>query len=136
MGIFVLTKEFRFEASHRLINHDGKCRKLHGHSFKGTVYVDGNTLVESGPKRNMVMDYTDIKKVLNPMVETYLDHNHLNWTLDTDMPTSEFIARWVYDHLKKDLPGLVAVCIEETCTSSCTYYGEEEDMYRLPQAEA
>lgn len=118
---WTLEKEFRFEASHQLIHHDGKCARLHGHSWIGRVIIVGSKLIEAGPKTNMVVDYGDISKVVKGMVETYLDHHHLNTTLNSDSPTSEFIARWIHGYLRDRLEGLVAVQIEETCTSKCTY---------------
>ena len=119
--MYTLTKTFRFEASHQLHHHDGKCRRLHGHSWRMTVEVARAELDTEGPKRNMAIDFTDISRAVQPMVEEYLDHYHLNDTLDTDSPTSEYIARWAYQQLAPHLPGLVAVTIHETCTCACRY---------------
>ncbi len=69
----------------------------------------------------MLMDYADLKKVMNPIVEEYLDHHYLNETLPLESPTSEAIAKWIYDQLKPDLPLLDSVTVNETCTCSCTY---------------
>ena len=123
-SVYILTKSFRFEASHRLPNHDGKCRRLHGHSWKGTVVIEAPETISSGPKTGMVMDYSDISAILDPLVEDYLDHYHLNDSLSLVNPTSEEIARWICNQLKPDLPALAAVIIEETCTSSCEYRPE------------
>jgi len=68
-----------------------------------------------------VMDFSDVKKVLKPLVDNYLDHWFLNETTELENPTSESIAQWIYDRLKPELPMLVAVRIDETCTSSCIY---------------
>lgn len=119
--MFILTKQFLFEASHQLPLHDGKCKRLHGHSFVGHVVVEGEQLVASGPKSGMVMDYGDISAVLKPLVEASLDHWHLNDSTGLANPTSEELARWVFERLAPQLPGLVAVRIEETCTSSAEY---------------
>lgn len=121
--IWRLTKKFEFEASHQLMVHDGKCARLHGHSWKGEIMVEGMELGKFGPKANMVMDFGDMKASLKPLVEKYLDHWHLNDTLKTNMPTSEFVAQWIYDYLKPAIPDLVTVTIEETCTSRCEYVG-------------
>lgn len=67
-----LMKEFRFEASHILPKHLGKCSRLHGHSWVLRVYVKG----EINPDTGFVMDYGDIKKVVQPLVDA-LDHRHL-----------------------------------------------------------
>lgn len=119
---WILSKEFRFEAAHYLPHHDGRCRNLHGHSFKGTVYICGEKLIDSGSKQGMVIDYSEIKQYLAPIVEDFLDHHYLNETLGLENPTSEAIAQWIYDRLESDgLPGIVGVLIEETCTSKCFY---------------
>lgn len=120
--MFRLEKEFRFEASHQLMKHDGKCARLHGHSFKGALIVEGAHLAEAGAKQNMLVDYGRLSSVIKPIVDDYLDHHHLNLTLKTEMPTSEFIARWIYDKVKPEISQLVAVRIEETCTSRCEYH--------------
>lgn len=119
--MFTLTKSFRFEAAHHLPNHDGKCRRKHGHSWTGSVVVDGDTLFTDGPKAGMLIDYYDLSVAVNPIVEEYLDHHDLNQTLDLKNPTSELIAKWLFDKLKPRLPMLVAVIINETCTSACEY---------------
>jgi 6-pyruvoyltetrahydropterin/6-carboxytetrahydropterin synthase len=119
---WILTKEFRFEAAHKLPKHDGKCARLHGHSWRGIVYIASNTLVESGPKEGMVIDYAEIKNYIKPLLENYLDHHYLNETLELKSPTSENVAKWIYEKLvQSSLPGLIAIKIEETCTSGCFY---------------
>ena len=118
---FTLTKEFKFEAAHVLLGHDGKCARLHGHSWVGEVVLEGDKLVQDGPKAGMLADFGDVSAALEPLVDDYLDHHFLNETLATDRPTSEFVAEWVYNRLRGKLPGLSAVVIRETCTSSCRY---------------
>lgn len=119
-----LTKRFTFEAAHRLPNHDGKCRRLHGHSWAAIVELGGSALHDTGPKQGMVVDYSDIKGAVGPLVEEYLDHHYLNETLEMENPTSEQIARWLFGKIKIRVPGLLSVTIEETCTCSCTYSDE------------
>jgi 6-pyruvoyltetrahydropterin/6-carboxytetrahydropterin synthase len=116
-----LEKEFSFEASHQLPHHDGKCARLHGHSWKGRVIVKAGVLYTSGPKQGMVIDYADISKPIKALVETSLDHYHLNDSTGLTNPTSEHLAKWIYLRLEGSIPGLVAVVIDETCTSRCTY---------------
>lgn len=119
--VFTLQKRFTFEAAHFLPNHDGKCRRLHGHSWVGWIEVAGDHLQASGPQRGMLVDYGDISSVLRKIVDPYLDHHCLNETLNIPDPTSEAVAMWIYQSLaESDLP-VTAVTIEETCTSSCTY---------------
>lgn len=125
--MFTLRKSFRFEAAHRLPNHDGKCERLHGHSWLLTVEVKGQTLAAEGPKTGMVADYSDLKALVQPFVDEFLDHHYLNETLCLEAPTSEAIARWVYEALATVIArqdpdwALSAVEINETCTSACRY---------------
>lgn len=116
-----LEKEFTFEAAHRLPYHDGKCARLHGHSYRMKIIIAASMLQESGPKTAMVQDFSEIKAVVKPLIDQYLDHHYLNDTLGTDTTTAEFIARWVYDQVKPALPLLQGVLIYETCTSACLY---------------
>lgn len=124
--MFTLRKKFTFEAAHRLPQHDGKCQRLHGHSWVMWVEVRRSNLTIGGPKAGMAVDYSVLKSFVEPVVEKYLDHHYLNETLGLDNPTSEEIARWVYEELygvieKETDVSLVAVEIEETCTCSCRY---------------
>jgi 6-pyruvoyltetrahydropterin/6-carboxytetrahydropterin synthase len=119
---YYLEKEFRFEAAHRLPNHDGKCARLHGHSWRGRIIVKGEALAFAGPKAGMLIDYAAISAAIKPLVEERLDHHYLNESLKLDNPTSELIAKYVFDYVNEALGGIVsAVVIEETCTSRCTY---------------
>lgn len=122
--MYRLEKTFNFEAAHHLPNHDGKCKRLHGHSFSMILVCSGPDLSPVGPKKGMLVDYGDVKREGDRIVGAYLDHHYLNETLAqfgiTD-PTSEHLARWVYETLKPYLPLLAEVRIGETCTSFCTY---------------
>lgn len=120
--MFLLTKYFTFEASHQLPNHDGACRNLHGHSWRGALVVRGDALHMAGAKHGMLIDYHDMSKVIDPVVEQ-LDHHHLNEVVA--YPTSEMIAEWIFDRCALPLQEmgyrLHSVIIEETCTSKCEY---------------
>lgn len=119
--MYTLTKEFTFEAAHKLHHHDGKCQRLHGHSWKARIVVKGESLQQEGPKQGMLVDYSDISSVVKPVVEEFLDHHYLNDTLKTDSPTSEYIAAWLFGFFSGKIPNLVAVEVDETCTCSCRY---------------
>jgi 6-pyruvoyltetrahydropterin/6-carboxytetrahydropterin synthase len=116
-----LEKTFRFEASHRLPHHDGKCARLHGHSWVGVAILESDALIAGGPKAGMVQDFGDVSRALARLVEDGLDHHHLNDSTGLQNPTSEELARWVFDNLRPALPLLAAVRIEETCTSAAEY---------------
>lgn len=119
--MWTLTKQFRFEAAHHLPQHDGKCRRVHGHSWVGEVEVRGGQLQTHGPKVDMLLDYGDIGTALAPLVANVLDHHDLNATTGLANPTSEALAVFVFEHLAPMLPGLRAITIEETCTTRCRY---------------
>jgi 6-pyruvoyltetrahydropterin/6-carboxytetrahydropterin synthase len=124
--MWTIEKDFRFEASHQLPNYKGKCNRLHGHSWKGTVVLQSPNLQPGGEQVGMVQDYSEIGVIVNKLVYDKLDHWHLNDTTGLENPTSEELARWVFNQLITQLPMLVAVVIEETCTSRCTYQGETQ----------
>jgi 6-pyruvoyltetrahydropterin/6-carboxytetrahydropterin synthase len=121
--MFTLRKKYKFEAAHQLKNIGGKCARLHGHSWKMAVEIIGE--VPPDDKNNIVVDFDYISKVVKPLVEDKLDHWYLNESLNTDSPSSEFVAKWIYDYLKPYFQGpnyyLKAVEVSETCTSSCRY---------------
>lgn len=119
--MFYIQKSFTFEASHILPHHQGKCGRLHGHSWKMSIYVTTKDLQESGPSQGMVVDFYDISTLVKPLLEKKLDHWHLNDTTGLQNPTSEELARWVYQQLKPTLPALYMVSINETCTSEARY---------------
>ncbi|MBM4197453.1 MAG: 6-carboxytetrahydropterin synthase QueD [Gammaproteobacteria bacterium] len=116
-------KEFVFEAAHLLPNVPSghRCARLHGHSWKGTIYVQG----EIGAHSGWIMDYADIRRAFEPIF-SQLDHNYLNDIPGLENPTSEILARWIWRQLKPALPALSRVVINETCTSGCIYRGEDE----------
>ena len=116
-------KEFTFEAAHRLphLPDEHKCSRLHGHSFRCEVHVRGPLGAQSG----WVMDFSDIKAAFEPLHQQ-LDHRYLNEVPDLENPTSEVLARWIWDRLHTRLPGLSAVVLRETCTSGCIYRGKDE----------
>ena len=116
-----LTKKIDFEAAHWLpkFPEGHKCRRLHGHSFKVDVVVEG----ECDPEMGYLMDFGDIKKVTNPLVDQ-LDHYCLNDIEGLENPTAEMLAKWIYDKLIGDLPMLKLVRVHETCTSAAEYCGE------------
>lgn len=128
--MFELEKDVRFEAAHKLPGHDGKCARLHGHSWRATVRIGGEQLITEGPKAGMLLDYGTLKDVVAPLVEEKLDHHYLNESIPLENPTSESIARWLALEVAKGLEragvsgirvSLLAVTIEETCTARCTY---------------
>lgn len=119
--MYELEKTFHFEAGHILSHHDGKCSQPHGHSYILTVHISSEQLIPTGPKRNMVADFSDISSTVKPMLEKYFDHKWLNDTLQSDSTTVEFMAKWIFDFLEPHLPGLHAISLYETATSRAIY---------------
>lgn len=115
-----LVKSFDFEAAHWLPSfpEGHKCRRMHGHSFKVDVIVEG----EVDPAHGYLVDYGEIKQAVEPLKQR-LDHYCLNDIEGLQNPTSEMIARWVWDRLRPMLPLLSEVVVHETCTSRCHYSG-------------
>lgn len=113
-------KDFSFEAAHRLPNvpADHKCARLHGHSFSARITVEGPVGEHSG----WVVDFADITAACEPLRQE-LDHNYLNEIAGLENPTSEMIARWIWDRLTPTLPGLHTVIVQETCTAGVEYDG-------------
>jgi 6-pyruvoyltetrahydropterin/6-carboxytetrahydropterin synthase len=118
--VIEVVKDFRFEAAHFLPNvPDGhKCRRIHGHSFRGEVAVRG----EVDPQLGWVVDFADLKRAVDPIVAR-LDHYLLNEIAGLENPTSEILAMWIWSALAAEIPNLHRVTIEETCTSRCHYFG-------------
>jgi 6-pyruvoyltetrahydropterin/6-carboxytetrahydropterin synthase len=115
-----LIKTFRFEAAHSLtgVPEGHKCRRVHGHSYRLDVHVEGPVDEGSG----MVIDFHEIQKVVKPIIEQ-LDHRLLNDIAGLENSTSEIICKYFWDRLKPALPGLSALTVWESDTSRCVYRG-------------
>ncbi len=114
-------KVFTIEAAHRLPNVPvgHKCARLHGHSFNIEVHVSGPI----DPHTGWVMDFADLKTAFQPLFDL-LDHNYLNDIDGLENPTSENLARWIWQRLHPTLPLMSKIVVQETCTSGCVYEGE------------
>jgi 6-pyruvoyltetrahydropterin/6-carboxytetrahydropterin synthase len=116
-----LTKEFRFEAAHTLpsLPEDHKCRRMHGHSFKVEISIEGTVDEEIG----WVYDHKLITNAMAPLLEE-LDHGYLNDIEGLESPTIERMAGWFWKKLAPQLPGLAEIVIFETPTARCSFRGE------------
>ena len=114
-------KEFTLESAHVLphVPEGRKCRRLHGHSFRIEIHVQGAPEPTSG----WIMGFGEIKNAFQP-IHDQLDHRYLNEVEGLSNPTSEHLARWIWQRLKPSLSGLSKVVVRETCTTGCVYRGE------------
>lgn len=120
-NLMEIFKEFIFEAAHRLphVPAGHKCGRLHGHSFRVALYIEGDV----DPHTGWIRDFSEIKALFRPIYEQ-LDHNYLNDIPGLDNPTSEVLAKWIWQQVKPLIPELSRVRIHETCTSGCEYRGD------------
>jgi 6-pyruvoyltetrahydropterin/6-carboxytetrahydropterin synthase len=111
----ILRKEYGFEAAHFIYNHPGKCKNLHGHSYRLFVSLEGQVNPETG----MIIDFDDLSKIVRDKVIFPLDHRFLNDLIP--LSTAENISVWIWQQLKPDLPGLLQLELFET-TDNCVIY--------------
>ncbi len=96
-----ISKEYRFEASHILRNHEGKCSRLHGHSYRVVVEVTGDVSEHEGASgEGMIIDYAVLDRLVRPIISE-LDHRHLMRTYESDIVRSAIIEAgfddWFYE---------------------------------------
>ncbi|HPV87822.1 MAG TPA: 6-carboxytetrahydropterin synthase [Bacteroidales bacterium] len=97
MSQLYITREFRFEGSHALTGYNGKCRHIHGHSYRLMVTVSGEpSLIPGDPKSGMIMDFNDLKKIVTQYVLDPLDHSLM---LRKDAPLSKELQAQ-YDNIR------------------------------------
>ena len=111
-----IAKEFRWEMGHRLPEHFGLCKNIHGHSYKMIVEFDGEL-----DKNQMVIDYYDIEKIINPVIEK-LDHAFM---VNID-------DKIVIDFLEKMNSKKVVVGFNSTAENICNYLLSEIKKCSLP----
>lgn len=110
-----------FSTAHNLRGYRGKCEELHGHNWKVEVEV----LKDKLDKIGMALDFEYLKMKVNKVLEK-LDHKYLNNIsyFKKVNPTSENIARYIYDNLKSQISNLKSVTVWESDDSAASYYGE------------
>ena len=115
-----LIKEYKFESAHRLpeVPPGHKCARLHGHSFRIEITVDGAV----DPRTGWLIDFGVLDELVNPLIAR-LDHHHLNEIEGLENPTSENLSRWIFGQLRPLLPSLRAVTMWETADARCIYRG-------------
>lgn len=116
--MFELSVESHFSSAHRLLNYQGKCENLHGHNWRVEITVAGEHLDKSG----MLVDFKILKSKLNEVLE-HLDHKDLNSLEDLKdiSPSSENIAKYIFEQLQETLPQLKQVAVWETERARAIY---------------
>lgn len=125
-----VTKEFEFEAAHHLINYEGPCANVHGHTYKLQVTVSGNiNIFETKYATDcMVIDFKNLKNIVKAAILDIHDHADLNTLYDN--PTAEIMVVEMYDTLREWLPkdvNLESVKLWETSNSFAEYRGDIDE---------
>lgn len=143
-----ITKQFSFETGHALYGYDGKCRNVHGHSYKLSVTVIGGPITDTeNVKFGMVIDFSDLKKIVKEEIVNVFDHATVfnkntphvelakeledrghNVLLVNYQPTSEMMIIDFAEKIKKHLPkniNLHSLKLQETDTSYAEWYADD-----------
>lgn len=131
--MFRVTREIDFCYGHRLLNYEGKCKHLHGHNGRAVITIESETLDERG----MVLDFSDIKRVVSNWIDENLDHRMILCRDDParssleqlgeplflvdENPTAENIAKLIFDFTKSQGFPIVEVRLWETPRCFATY---------------
>jgi len=117
-----ISKEFTFEAAHRLPNVPAghKCSRVHGHSYRIEITVRGPV----DPHLGWIVDFAELNAAWQPL-HAQLDHRLLNDVPGLENPTSELLAAWLFERLSFATARVVKLRVSETCTSQCTVYPAE-----------
>ncbi|MDI6892827.1 MAG: 6-carboxytetrahydropterin synthase QueD [Actinomycetota bacterium] len=121
--MYELLVKSHFDAAHFLRGYPGKCRELHGHTWKVEVVVGGEKLNEIG----LVYDFRELKSKLSELLSRF-DHKYLNEIppFDEVSPTGENLTKYLFDELRKVLPkevSLKRVSVWESDDACLSYYG-------------
>lgn len=145
MAVLRITKEFRFEGAHALPGYDGKCRNIHGHSYLMYVTVKGENLNgTNSPKEGMVVDFKQLKAIVNENIVDVLDHAlimHAASPLSQELaqaypnvimvdfqPSTENLICWFAQVLSGKLPQgveLFSIKLHETAGSFAEWYASD-----------
>ena len=150
MSIIRITKQFSFETGHALYGYDGKCKNVHGHSYKLSVTVIGTPNGDStNAKYGMVIDFGDLKKIVSSEIVNKFDHAtvfnkntpHLELARELEkrghcvilvdyQPTSEMMLVDFAEKIKNRLPKgvkLHSLKLQETGTSNAEWYASDQN---------
>jgi 6-pyruvoyltetrahydropterin/6-carboxytetrahydropterin synthase len=147
--IIRITKEFSFEMAHALLNYDGPCRNVHGHSYRLFVTLSGTPVSDKqNPKNGMVIDFTDLKNIVKKEIIDVFDHSttvsgsYDNKKLDSFkmmlgnvivvdyQPTCENLVADFASRIRKHLPDKVllhSLKLYETATSYAEWHASDNE---------
>ncbi|WP_438448676.1 6-carboxytetrahydropterin synthase QueD [Gorillibacterium sp. sgz5001074] len=94
----LVSKEFTFDSAHHLHAYEGKCKNLHGHTYRLQVILLGKT-----DERGLTLDFSDIKRIVKERIIDRLDHQYLNEALPPMNTTAENMVVWIYEELHRGL---------------------------------
>lgn len=117
--MYELKTQMYFSAAHHLLNYEGACENQHGHNWLVELFVKGNNL----DKSNILIDYKILKKELKEVLE-YLDHQDINELPEFKniSPSSEILAKFIYEKVKEKISITSKVSVWETSTSCASYF--------------
>lgn len=117
--MYELKAQMYFSAAHHLLNYEGDCENQHGHNWLVEAFVQGNTL----DKSNILVDYKVLKREMKTVLD-YLDHTDINELPEFKgvSPSSETIAKFIYDKLKEKIEIVSKISVWETSTSCASYF--------------
>lgn len=142
-----IIKKYSWDMAHRLPNHKGKCRNLHGHTYMVEVCLEGEIIdKDNASDQGMLLDFSDLKEIVNTAVISKLDHSCAFWSQDSILtsfyatnpdlkhvvfdfpPTAEELAKWIYFTIKPLIPNtygtglsLAWIRLHETESSAAFY---------------
>jgi 6-pyruvoyltetrahydropterin/6-carboxytetrahydropterin synthase len=94
----MVSKEFTFDAAHHLHEYEGKCKNLHGHTYRAVFGISGYV-----DEIGMMLDFGDIKDIWKEKIETYLDHRYINEMLPPMNTTAENMVVWLFEQMEREL---------------------------------
>ena len=117
--MFEVKIEDHFSAAHHLLNYEGECENQHGHNWKVEIYAQGETL----DKSNILIDFKILKKELKKILDE-LDHKDINLLEEfkAQSPSSEMLAKFIYEKIKKTVPQVIKVSVWETERARASYW--------------
>lgn len=124
--MYALGVRSHFDAAHHIRDYVGKCSREHGHRWSVELVVEGSSLDGLG----MLVDFKNVKDVLEHVIELHLDHYQLNDSLGEPNLTAEFLARWLFGQMKARVVGgvrVASVTVWESPDCRAIYSEDDED---------